>query len=471
MMTIRSRFAAIRTLISTALLAGVALQSTGCGLLQLLAGLGNQNDNQNTNENANDNSSASEDTGVALQLVMDGLVGPVDVVTAPDESGRLFVVDQVGLIRIIDATGALLDTPFLDMRNRLVTLNAAFDERGLLGLAFHPNYAQNGRFFVYYSAPKNANVNQAFDSETRLCEFAVSDDANVADPTSEVLLLSIGQPQGNHKAGKLEFGPDGYLYIATGDGGGGNDVGLGHSDVIGNAQDLTNLLGKILRIDVDNGNPYAIPDDNPFANDGTSRGEIWAYGFRNPFRFAFDRGGALRLFAGDVGQGLREEVDIVVKGGNYGWNIREGDICFDKNNNGTPLADCSDRALNGAGLIGPIIAYAHPDSGAELAGLSVIGGFVYRGSAIRSLQGQYVFGDWSQGFLAGDGRIYAAAEADNGAWTPTELQFTNRSNGRIGEFVTGFGLDTTGELLILTREELGMTGTTGKIYRLVPGEQ
>ncbi|MBL8877732.1 MAG: PQQ-dependent sugar dehydrogenase [Phycisphaerales bacterium] len=443
---------------------------TGCGLLELLLGAGNQNGNENINSNENGNDNSAND-GVALQLLAEGLVAPVDALSPQDDTRRLFVVDQIGVIRIIDGNGTLLDAPFLDLRDRMAPLNSAFDERGLLGLAFHPNYANNGRFFVYYSAPKSAGVDQSFDSETRVSEFTVSADANLAAADSERIFLHIGQPQPNHKGGEIEFGPDNFLYIATGDGGGSNDTGLGHSDVIGNAQDLSNLLGKILRIDVDSGSPYGIPADNPFASNASARGEIWAYGFRNPYRFAFDRGGAQRLFAGDVGQGLREEVDIVVKGGNFGWNIREGDVCFDKTNNATPLASCSSTALNGAPLIEPIIAYGHPDSGAELIGLSVIGGHVYRGPTLFALNGQYVFGDWSQGFLTGGGRMYVASENGAGVWSVEELPFTNRAGGRLGEYLAGIGLDSEGEILLLTREVLGLTGATGKVYRLVPGEQ
>lgn len=463
----------IRPILLLMLCAVVFTCTAGCGLLELLAGLGNQNSNTNdnssgTNENSNDNSG---DSGVALELVAENLVAPVDAASPPDDTRRLFVVDQIGVVRIIDANGALVDAPFLDLRDRMIPLNSAFDERGLLGLAFHPNYANNGRFYVYYSGPKSAGVDQSFDSETRVSEFVVSNDANLADAASERILLHIGQPQPNHKGGKLEFGPDNYLYIATGDGGGANDTSAGHSAVIGNAQDLSNLLGKILRIDVDGDAPYAIPLDNPFAHDSAARGEIWAYGFRNPYRFTFDRGGAQRLFAGDVGQELREEIDIVIKGGNYGWNIREGDVCFDKSNNATPLADCPSVALNGAALIEPIISYAHPDSGASFAGLSVIGGHVYRGSTLLALNGQYIFGDWSQGFVTPDARFYAASEGEAGVWAAEELLFSNRTDGRLGEFLAGIGVDSTGEILLLTREVLGLTGSSGKVYRLVPGEQ
>ena len=276
-----------------------------------------------------------------VELVAEGLTAPGLLREAPDGSGRLFVVDQAGLIRVIDADGTLLPEPFLDVRSRMVTLNAGFDERGLLGLDFHPDYATNGRFYVYYSAPLRAGAPAAFNHTSHVSEFTVSSDPNVADAGSEEVLLQVDQPQFNHNAGTVAFGPDGYLYISLGDGGGGDDTGVGHV-AGGNGQDIeSNLLGSILRIDVDGGDPYAIPADNPFVGeDGLD--EIYAYGVRNPYRFSFDMGGSNDLLVGDAGQELYEEVSLVELGGNYGWNVKEGTHCFDPDDPTNPPADCPD---------------------------------------------------------------------------------------------------------------------------------
>jgi glucose/arabinose dehydrogenase len=235
-------------------------------------------------------------------------VSPVGLAAPPDGSGRLFILDQIGAVRIVDADGMLLPAPFLNLADRMVPLAVegafSYDERGLLGLAFHPDYATNGRFFVFYTAPKGADQPDEFDSESHISEFHVGADPNVGDPASEQVLLRIGKPQSNHNGGQLAFGPDGFLYISTGDGGGANDTGDGHNPAIGNGQDKTTLLAKILRIDVDSGSPYGLPPDNPFLADPTARPEIYALGTRNPWRFSFDSGGAHRLFVGDVGQDL-----------------------------------------------------------------------------------------------------------------------------------------------------------------------
>lgn len=252
----------------------------------------------------------------ALELVAEGFAAPVLLREAPDESGRLFVVDQAGLIRVVGADGELRSEPFLDLRSRIVPLRTDFDERGLLGLAFHPGYASNGRFHVYYSAPLRAGAPDDFDHTSHVSEFTVSADPEVADPASERVILQVDEPQANHNAGTVAFGPDGYLYVSLGDGGGGNDIGTGHvpdwyeGNAGGNGQDVEqNLLGSILRIDVDTGDPYGIPSDNPFVGE-TGLDEIWAYGFRNPYRFSFD---ALTgtMLVGDAGQELWEEVSLV----------------------------------------------------------------------------------------------------------------------------------------------------------------
>jgi glucose/arabinose dehydrogenase len=264
---------------------------------------------------------------IRLQRVADGLVAPIQLTAPEDGTGRRFVVDQIGVVRILTRQGRLLPEPFLDVREQIVKLEDGYDERGLLGLAFHPRFAQNGRFYAYYSVPLQPAMPDTFDHANRLVEFRVSTtDPNRADPRSGRILLKLPWPYSNHNGGTLAFGPDGYLYVAMGDGGNRDDQGLGHvpdwydRNVGGNGQDTEqNLLGSILRIDVDGsqlGKAYAIPPDNPFVG-RAGLDEIWAYGFRNPFRIAFDaQTGA--LFASDAGQNLYEEIDLVVKGGNYG---------------------------------------------------------------------------------------------------------------------------------------------------------
>ncbi|MEP7294204.1 MAG: PQQ-dependent sugar dehydrogenase, partial [Chloroflexota bacterium] len=293
-----------------------------------------------------------------------------------DGSSRLFVVDQAGTIRIIDADGMLLPDPFLDLSGIIVPLKTDYDERGVLGLTFHPDYASNGRFFVYYTIPLRDGAPEGWDHTNVVGEVNVSaDNPNVADLASLKTVLQIDQPQFNHDSGHITFGPDGYLYIPIGDGGGANDTDMGHNPEIGNGQDLTEVHGSILRIEV-NGDPgnYTIPSDNPFAaSDDNAADEIYAYGFRNPYHISFDRGGDNQLFVADAGQDEYEEVDIVSAGGNYGWNIKEGTHCFDPQNSEQSPIECATTGANDEALIDPIIEYGHD------VGKVVIGGYVYRG--------------------------------------------------------------------------------------------
>jgi len=312
----------------------------------------------------------------------------------------MFVVEQAGRIRILSA-GAILPAPYLDIRDR-VRLG---DELGLLGLAFHPRYPTNGRFFVNYTR------NGPEGLETVIAEYAVSPtDPNLALRDSERILLRFRQPFVNHNGGMLAFGPDGFLYIGTGDGGSGGDPQ-------GNGQNVETFLGKILRIDVDSGAPYSSPPDNPFVGQ-RGHDEIWAYGLRNPWRFSFDRATG-RLFAGDVGQVTREEIDIITRGRNYGWNIMEGTLCF------LPSVNC-----NRTGLTLPIHDYGRS------LGSSVTGGYVYRGRAAPSLTGKYIFGDF------GSGRLFALTEISGGQWEAEELLAT-------GFNISSFGEDSSGELYVL----------------------
>ncbi len=369
---------------------------------------------------------------IALKAVSLGeLQAPVNISHAGDGSGRLFVCDQRGKIRIIQ-NGMLLPTPFLDITARVIALTPGYDERGLLGLAFHPGYSNPvspgfGRFYVFYSAPSPnfpGTPTDPVDCRTTISEFRVSADPNVADPLSERILLTFDKPQFNHNGGQLVFGPEpgGYLYISVGDGGDADDNYAGHTGgstsrppgALGNAQDKTRLLGKLLRIDPLGTNEplgsgkYGIPPTNPFAGlFGTTgfREEIFAYGLRNPWRASFDDGpgGTGRLFVADVGQNKVEEINIVVAGGNYGWRAKEGTYDFD------PLVP-----ISGETLLDPIAQYAHPgvvvSPPLPQLGISICGGYLYRGSAIPTLVGKYVFGDFGQNFPTASGSILGIEE-------------------------------------------------------------
>jgi glucose/arabinose dehydrogenase len=414
---------------------------------------------------------AASEPVVGVESIVTGLTAPLVLTSPDDDSGRLFIADQDGVIWILTEEGERLDTPYLDLSDRLVQLNPGYDERGLLGLAFHPDYAENGRFFVYYSAPLREGGPGGWDHTSHLSEFTVSSDSpDQADPESERIIMEVDQPQSNHNGGQLAFGPDGYLYIALGDGGSAHDVGLGHTAEIGNGQDITNLLGSILRIDVDGDDPYGIPEDNPFV--GTEgRDEIFAYGLRNPYRMSFDSAEDQQLFTGDVGQGLWEEVNIVTLGGNYGWPIKEGTHCFSPDSPRNPPDTCPDTGPRGEELIDPILEYQNANVAGGL-GRAVIGGYVYRGSELPGFEGRYVFGDWSLSFGQPLGTLFVATPPDDGGdeWPFEELEVAERPDGRLGEYVLALGRDATGELYVLTHETGGPQGSTGKVLRLTAPE-
>jgi glucose/arabinose dehydrogenase len=416
---------------------------------------------------------------VSLLLVAEGLTAPTEVVEVPDGSGRLLVADQVGQIWVLVPGGTpttynRLPQPFLDLSGKLVTLNPAYDERGLLGLALHPHYELNGKFYVYYTAPLRAGGSAGYNSTATFAEYKVSANPNLADPASERILLQVDKPQFNHNGGTIAFGPDGYLYLTLGDGGGGNDLGLGHVDDWypdnggGNGQDITqNLLGSILRIDVDHGDPYAIPPDNPFVNmEGLD--EIYAYGFRNPYRLSFDKAGKLDLIVSDAGQNLWEEIDKVDLGGNYGWNVREGTHCFDAENPTVMPPSCPSAEPDGTPLLDPVIEY--PNNGNPAVpgiGSVAIGGVVYRGELLPKLRGRYLFGDWSTSFTTPDGSLFVATPVEQGLWPFEPLPVLGQPDQRLNHFLRGFGQDSAGEVYLLVSDKLGPDGTTGKVYKLV----
>jgi glucose/arabinose dehydrogenase len=406
----------------------------------------------------------AEPPDVALETVVDDLVSPLSLLVAPGDERRLFIVEQTGRIDIVE-DGRLLPSPFLDISDRLVRLDTEYDERGLLGLAFHPDFAANGRFFVYYSTPAPPGAPEPVDHTDRLSEFRVGLDADAADPGSETVILAFEQPQPNHSGGALGFGPDGFLYLGTGDGGGRGDADPGHSPQ-GNAQDLTRLNGKVLRLDVDAGGdaPYAIPPDNPFAVRG-GRPEIFAYGFRNPWRLSWEPAGDRRLLVSDVGYGRYEEVDVVVPGANYGWRIREGAHCLDVANPLADLADCPDAGEDGRPLVDPVVEYGHRE-----IGIAVVGGYVYRGGAIPALQGEYVFGDYTADWFTPEpdphGSLLAAIPDETAPWDWRRLVIADDALDH--RFVTGMGEDAAGELYVLGRRVSGPTGRTGFVLRIVP---
>ena len=379
------------------------------------------------------------EVSIGLETVAEGFTAPVAMADPPDGETRFYVAEQDGVISVVE-NGEVLDEPFLDLSDRLVDLNQAYDERGLLGLAFHPRYPDDRRFYVYYSAPSDM---EDMDHESVLAEYQVSDDPAKADPASERILLRIGEPEGNHNGGQLAFGPGGYLYVGVGDGGGAGDK---HGD-IGNGQNVSTLLGSVLRIDVD-GDPYDIPADNPFVG-VEGRDEIYAYGLRNPWRFSFD-GATERLFLADVGQDKWEEVDIVEKGGNYGWRIMEGTHMYD-----AALAD--DLGINISELEMPINEYSHE------VGRSITGGYVYRGSELPNLYGTYVFGDWSSSFVPPRGSLFYLEEREPGRWE----RFTLEPAEPFNRYLLGFGQDENNELYVLSSTSLGPAGTSGDMRRVV----
>jgi hypothetical protein len=395
------------------------------------------------------------------------------LVLAPLGPGRFLVADQPGLIYVTDADGKLADRPFLDLRPRITPLKDGFDERGLLGLALHPRYGQNRRFYVVYSAPLRPNAPPDWDSTLHLSEFTTdSKDPTRADPASERILLEIDKPHFNHNGGRLVFGPDGYLYLGIGDGGAANGVGKGHSPK-GNSQDPQTLLGKIVRLDIDRGEPYQIPADNPLL-DKDGRPEIWAWGIRNPWGLSFDRGGGRELFAADVGQESFEEVNIIQRGGNYGWNLREGLAGFDPAHPTQPPAPAPKVSADGQPLLDPIIVYKNRNrfqKDADAYGLSVTGGYVYRGSALPALAGRYVFADWSTSWVKAEGTLLVAtrpATADGARWSVTPLALRSHPQAHVGAFIVAFAEDEAGELYVLTNGSATLTGRSGKIFKLVP---
>lgn len=403
---------------------------------------------------------------VELQLIAEGFVSPVDLAFPNDDSGRLFIADRPGVIKIINADRTVQEEPFLDITDRVVKLSPGYDERGLLGLTFHPDFQQNGKFYVFYNTGLKAGAPEGWSSTIRVSEFSIIN-SQKSNPDSERILLEDNHPQMNHNGGKLLFGNDGYLYISIGDGGNADDIGEGHNSTIGNGQDTFTLMGKILRIDVDSksaGKQYGLPSDNPFSDGKNGLPEIFAYGFRNPWRMSFDSETG-DLYVGDAGQNLWEEISKVEKGKNYGWNIKEGAHCFSVKSPHESPEECRSTGYKGEELIAPVIEYPNAQQKGGF-GSTNVGGFMYRGDAISKLKNKFVFGDWSRGFTETDGTLFAASPSGN-LWEIKELRIKDRIDGRLGETILALGEDAENELYILTTEKIGPSGNTGKVYKII----
>jgi glucose/arabinose dehydrogenase len=353
--------------------------------------------------------------GVALEEVASGLSFPLYLTAPVGDLARLFVVEKTGGIRIVK-NGVLLPDRFLDVSSQV----SSGGEQGLLGLAFDPDYATNGRFLIHYTD---------LAGNTVLSRFQVSADRDRADPASEQVILTATQPASNHNGGQVAFGPDGFLYLGLGDGGLSGDPE-------NRGQDLSELLGSILRIDVRTGDPYAVPPDNPFVGQPNARPEVWSYGLRNPWRFSFDRANG-DLYIADVGQSQLEEVDISTaadgagRGINYGWSIMEGSQCF--------RGSGCDRT----GLTLPALEYSHRE------GCSITGGYVYRGSAIPEIQGHYLYSDFCQKWVRSF-RYVDGVAGEEASWPTLST----------GGTIVSFGEDPAGELYVLEAE--------GRVSRIVP---
>jgi len=390
----------------------------------------------------------ANERAVGLETIASGLRSPLAIAFAPD-SDRRYIAEQRGLVHVHE--DGLRDQPLLDLRESVVTGS----ETGLLGIALHPEFTQNRRLFVRYSSPPREGTPSNYSHTFVLAEFRVADDGRRVRPGSERTMMKIPQPQGNHNAGSIVFGPDGQLFVGVGDGGGGGDQGDGHvSDWYdpvagGNGQDVTaNLLGSILRIDVDGRDGekgYAIPADNPLVGQA-GLDEQFAWGFRNPWQLSVDEGA---LYAGDVGQNRYEEIDHVISGGNYGWNVKEGRHCYQ-------ASDCPDTTLEtvrgGEPLRDPVVEYPHSDR--PVSGISVIIGNVYRGTAVPELQGSFVFADYRA-----QGRLFLA-DPGEGQWPTAVLPIVSGDAGKLQQ-VLSMGRDADGEIYVL-----GSGEGDGGVYRL-----
>jgi glucose/arabinose dehydrogenase len=434
-----------------------------------------------------------------VELVADGLVAPLGLTFAPDGSGRRFIVDQTGLVLILTTEGRVLGRPFLDIADRVV-IQSAFDERGLLDLAFHPRFASNGKLYVQYSAQRageNICVNEdglvpedpegcPLQYTRRISEFEVSPtDPNLVDPASERVVLEIQWPGRKHNGGGLAFGPDGMLYIGLGDAGfvhgpsGADDPFNVDPDLLFGdllAQDLSSRYGKILRIDVDGGDPYGLPPDNPFVGPDGIPDEIFAWGFRNPFRISFDRAGDRAMYVSAPADTLFEATYRVTEPGNFGWASKEGTHCFDRTSAFAPPETCANVGPLGEPIHDPIIEYlnfAVEDPRSQFPGRgfgrATVGGHIYRGEAIKWLRGRFVQGDFALNLL--DGQILVAKRMPDGhLWKLRRAFVFDPSDPVKSGFVKSIGQDAAGELYAITGN-FTPTGLEGRVWKIVAASE
>jgi glucose/arabinose dehydrogenase len=412
---------------------------------------------------------AHAQTKIRLEPFVTGINTPLAMVQVPGEN-RFFVLEQFGRVRVID-NGKLRPAPLLDIRTKIPNLHHDFDERGLLGIALHPNFKSNGKFYVAYSSHLDFQQDlgqMLWYSHSNVVEeyTMMKGDANSADPSSARRIMSDPWPQFNHNGHWIGFGPDGKLYISMGDGGYANDWGIGHNVTMGNGQDMSTTLGKILRIDVDarTGNKaYGIPSDNPFVNDKSAKPEIWALGLRNPWRCSFDMGGTKQLFCGDVQQNSYEAIKIVGKGQNMGWRRVEGIMrCFDYTKPDDHPANCDKSGITPA-----ILEYNNCTAKPQgCRGISVTGGYVYQGKH-APWKGKYIFGDWSKSFAEMDGQIFIATKSGD-KWSMDVAEVVNMTGKK--PYVLAFAQDENGEVYALTSVTTGPNGSLDTVYRIVPAQ-
>ena len=423
----------------------------------------------------------AEAQSLRLQLLAQDLTAPIHLEELPDGTGRMLVVQQDGRVLVMAPDGKLLPEPYLDLRGRMFPLVDDFEERGLLGFALHPQYARNGRFFVTYSAPLGGGAPQNWNHTRRISEFtAKPGSVATVDLNSERVLIAQDWPSRKHNGGGLAFGPDGMLFIGMGDSGASH--GFGKSVVWeafnvpaegliwdNLAQDKHTLYGKILRIDVDQGFPsYAIPNGNPI-NAAQGRPEIWAWGFRNPYRMAFDRNGSGDLYVTAIAETLWEAAYRVRGPGNFGWPLMEGSHCVDRLAPRKPPVQCPRQGAAGEPLQMPVVEYAnmqvnHRDStlGIKGVGTALTGVRMYRGAGIPALQGKLVIADWSAAFRQASGQLFVATPP-----TQSDTLWPMEKALQLESRIISLAEDRSGEIYVLTHEGMGPFGNTGKVYRLL----
>lgn len=405
---------------------------------------------------------AKGDTTIELMPVLTGLVSPLGMAAPDDGTGRLFIYEQTGIVHVLE-DGAKLPAPLLDVSGRLVDLRESYDERGLLGLAVHPDFENNPLVYTYTSEPIGPAADFPIpgenDHQSVIAEWRIdATNPNTVDPASRREIMRLDQPQRNHNGGVMHFGPDGHLYVSLGDGGAADDQGNGHSDG-GNGQDINNLLGSIIRIDVDartspNGQ-YGVPTDNPFVGEN-GLDEIYAYGFRNPFSWSFDRLTG-EMYVADVGQNEIEELDRVFLGGNYGWPVKEGSFYFDMNGTENGFVTLDPVLPVPPNLVDPIAEYDHDD------GICIVGGYIYRGRALPNLMGRYITGELGT-FSDPVGRLFYL---DRSEFKEFQIGLDDREFGR---WLKGFGQDQEGEVYVFASGNIGPDGTTGEVLKIVPAD-